>query len=192
MSADATKGDPDEEEQSRAQKITYSMLKIVGLFIDSLLSGGSVRIKSRGDIRRKLISSMDEATFCCVAGMTASLASAPATPICRLCALNRTAKPTATTTSEQTFHQRQHPTRGDLCRMEHQREGPRSSTCAPKLNAIHDLVGPNDRLVRVKPFPETSTETANNRWVSRNALPIEELTSDDNPDGGVVLADSGE
>ena len=45
--------DPDEEEQSRAQKITYSMLKIVGLFIDSLLSGGSVRIKSRGDIRRK-------------------------------------------------------------------------------------------------------------------------------------------
>ena len=45
--------DPDEEEQSRAQKITYSMLKIVGLFIDSLLSGGSVRIKSRGDIRRE-------------------------------------------------------------------------------------------------------------------------------------------
>ena len=45
--------DPDEEEQSRAQKTTYSMLKIVGLFIDSLLSGGSVRIKSRGDIRRK-------------------------------------------------------------------------------------------------------------------------------------------
>ena len=45
--------DPDEEEQSRAQKITYSMLKIVGLFIDSLLSRGSVRIKSRGDIRRK-------------------------------------------------------------------------------------------------------------------------------------------
>lgn len=45
--------DPDEEGQSRAQKITYSMLKIVGLFIDSLLSGGSVKIKSRGDIRRE-------------------------------------------------------------------------------------------------------------------------------------------
>ena len=51
-----------------------------------------------------------------------------------LCALNRTAKPTATTTSEQTFHQRQHPTRGDLCRMEHQRtEGA----------SLHLLVHPN-------------------------------------------------
>ena len=52
-----------------------------------------------------------------------------------------------------------------------------TSACAPKLNAIHDLVGPNDRLLRVKPFQfsENSTETANNRWASRSALPSEFL-----------------
>ena len=52
-----------------------------------------------------------------------------------------------------------------------------TSACAPKLNATHDLVGPNDRLLRVKPFQflETSTETANDRWDSRNALAAEAL-----------------
>ena len=49
--------DPEDEEQTRAQKILYSILKfilrIVELSFLSSLSGGSVRIKSRSDIRRE-------------------------------------------------------------------------------------------------------------------------------------------
>ena len=52
-----------------------------------------------------------------------------------------------------------------------------TSASAPKKNAIHDLVGLNDRLLRVKPFQflEISIETANDRWDSRNALAAEAL-----------------
>ena len=49
--------DPEEEEQTRAQKILYSILKFILRMIElsfvSGLSGGSVRIKSRSDIRRE-------------------------------------------------------------------------------------------------------------------------------------------
>ena len=49
--------DPEEEEQTRAQKILYSILKFILRMIElsfiSGLSGGSVRIKSRSDIGRE-------------------------------------------------------------------------------------------------------------------------------------------
>ena len=49
--------DPEDEEQTRAQKILYSILKFILRIIElsflSSLSGGSVRIKSRSDIRRE-------------------------------------------------------------------------------------------------------------------------------------------
>ena len=49
--------DPEEEEQTRAQKILYSILKFILRIIElsflSSLSGGSVMIKSRSDIRRE-------------------------------------------------------------------------------------------------------------------------------------------
>ena len=44
---------PGEEEQTRAQKILDGGLKLVDLSITSLIVGGSVRINSRSDIRRK-------------------------------------------------------------------------------------------------------------------------------------------
>ena len=45
--------DPEEEDQTKAQKILDSILKIVGLSIVSLVVGGSVRINRRSDIRRE-------------------------------------------------------------------------------------------------------------------------------------------
>ena len=45
--------DPGEQEPTRAQKILDGGLKLVDLSITSLIVGGSVRIRSRSDIRRE-------------------------------------------------------------------------------------------------------------------------------------------
>ena len=54
-------------------------------------------------------------------------------------------------------------------------KGPRYICLCSQIKCGHDQVGPNDLLLRVKPFQfsETSTKTANNRWALRNALPSE-------------------